>query len=64
MSNYHPVWPSPYSPAELARGIAAASKAAAVGAKTPERERGYIDAIAAFYRDAGHGRHHPRAPGL
>jgi tetratricopeptide (TPR) repeat protein len=52
MSNYHPVWPSPYSPAELARGIAAASKASAVGAKTP-RERGYIDAIAAFYRDAG-----------
>src|SRR5438067_12256291 len=51
MSNYHPVWPSPYSPAELARGIAAAEKAAAAGAKTP-RERAYIDAIALFYRDA------------
>lgn len=51
MSNYHPVWPSPYSPAELARGIAAAAKAASVGAKTP-RENGYIDAIATFYRDA------------
>jgi len=53
MSNYHPVWPSPYSPAELARGIAAAAKAKAVGAKT-EREKGYIDAIAAFYNDVEH----------
>src|SRR5258706_15009459 len=51
MSNYHQVWPSPYSPAELARGVAAAAKARSAGAKTP-RERGYIDAVAAFYRDA------------
>jgi tetratricopeptide (TPR) repeat protein len=51
MSNYHAVWPSPYSPAELARGIAAAAKAESVGAKTP-REKAYIDAIATFYRDA------------
>jgi len=51
MSNYHQVWPSPYSPAELTRGVAAAAKAKSVGAKTP-RERGYIDAVAAFYRDA------------
>ena len=50
MSNYHQVWPAPYSPAELARGMAAAEKAKAVGAKTP-REQGYIDAIATFYRD-------------
>jgi tetratricopeptide (TPR) repeat protein len=51
MSNYHQVWPSPYSPAELARGISAAGKAVAAGART-EREKTYIDAIAAFYRDA------------
>ncbi len=51
MSNYHPVWPSPYSPPELARGVAAAAKAASLGAKT-ERESGYIDAIVTFYRDA------------
>ena len=51
MSNYHEVWPSPYSPAELARGMAAAQKAESVGAKTA-REKGYINAIAAFYRDA------------
>lgn len=51
MSNYHQVWPSPYSPAELARGIAAARKAESIGAKTP-RERGYIAATTAFYRDA------------
>jgi tetratricopeptide (TPR) repeat protein len=53
MSNYHPVWPSPYAPAELARGVAAAAKAKAIGAKTA-REQGYIDSIAAFYNDAEH----------
>jgi tetratricopeptide (TPR) repeat protein len=53
MSNYHQVWPSPYSPAELARGVAAAAKAKSAGAKTA-RENGYIDAIAAFYRDVEH----------
>ncbi|HEX3578468.1 MAG TPA: hypothetical protein VHY33_07880 [Thermoanaerobaculia bacterium] len=53
MSNYHPVWPSPYSPAELARGVAAAAKAKSVGAKS-DREKGYIDAIAAFYNDVDH----------
>ena len=50
MSNYHQVWPSPYSPAELARGKEAALKAKSVGAKT-ERERMYIEAIAAFFRN-------------
>src|SRR5258706_2336740 len=53
MSNYHQVWPSPYSPAELARGVAAAAKAKSTGAKTA-RENGYIDAIAAFYHDVEH----------
>jgi len=53
MSNYHQVWPSPYSPAELARGVAAAAKAKSIGAKTA-RENAYIDAIAAFYRDVEH----------
>src|SRR5207244_4373705 len=33
MSSYHQVWPSPYSPAELARGKEAALKAKSVGAK-------------------------------
>jgi hypothetical protein len=51
MSNYHQVWPSPYSPAELVRGIAAADKAKAAGAQTA-REQSYIDAIVTFYRDA------------
>src|SRR5213592_4942625 len=50
MSNYHPVWPTPYSPAELKRGIEAAQKAKSVGAKTP-REQAYIDAIAIFFKD-------------
>src|SRR4051794_40172043 len=62
MSNYHPVWPSPYSPAELARGVAAAKKAKAAGAKTP-REQGYIDAIAAFYDDVEHRDLNTRARG-
>src|SRR5438034_5204706 len=50
MSNYHQVWPTPYSPAELKRGIEAAQKAKSVGARS-ERERSYIDAIAAFFKD-------------
>jgi len=50
MTNYHQVWPTPYSPAELARGKEAAAKAKAVGAKTP-REQAYIDAIALFFKD-------------
>lgn len=51
MSNYHQVWPTPYTPEELARGMAAAQKAKKVGAKTP-RERAYIDAAAVFFKDA------------
>src|SRR5213593_438312 len=50
MSNYHQVWPAPYSPAELARGKESAQKAKAVGAQS-ERERMYIDAIAIFFTD-------------
>jgi len=50
MSNYHPVWAPPTAP-ELARGAEAAEKAVAAGAKTA-RERDYISAIAAFYKDS------------
>jgi tetratricopeptide (TPR) repeat protein len=50
MSYYHPIW-APPTAAELAAGRAAAEKAAAVGAKT-DRERAYIEAIGAFYREA------------
>ena len=60
MTNYHQVWPSPYSPAELSRGIEDAKKAATIGAKTP-REKAYIDAIATFYRDADITNTVPRA---
>src|SRR6185295_2882599 len=48
MSNYHQVWPTPYSPAELKRGVEAAQKAKSTGAKS-DRERMNIDAIAAFF---------------
>jgi tetratricopeptide (TPR) repeat protein len=50
MTYYHPIW-SPPTAAELAAGRAAADKAAEVGAKT-DRERAYIAAIGAFYREA------------
>lgn len=50
MSNYHQVWPSPYSPAELERGKDAAAKAKSAGANTA-REQAYIDAVAEIYRD-------------
>jgi hypothetical protein len=50
MSNFHPIW-APPTPAELERGQAAVAKAEALAVPT-ERERAYIAAIGAFYKDA------------
>lgn len=49
MSNYHPLW-APPTPAEMERGRAAVAAAQALEAAT-DRERAYIEAIAAFYAD-------------
>lgn len=59
MTYFHPIW-APPTPAELAEGKAAAEKAARLGAGS-ERERGYIEAINAFYRDAATRDHRARA---
>jgi len=59
MTWYHPIW-TPPNAQELAAGAAAATRAAALSAGT-ERERGYIDAIGAFYRDADRLDHRARA---
>ena len=59
MTYYHPIW-APPTAAELAAGRAAAEKASGAGAKT-ERERGYIAAIGAFYRDSDKADHRTRA---
>ncbi len=59
MTYYHPIWVPP-TPAELAAGRAAAEQAARIGAKT-KRERAYIDAVGAFYRDAETRDHGARA---
>jgi tetratricopeptide (TPR) repeat protein len=59
MSWYHPLW-APPSAAELAAGRAAAEQAAKAGAGS-DRERGYIAAIGAFYRDAETVDHRTRA---
>ena len=50
MSHYHPLWAAP-TPDELKRGWEAIEKARLAGART-ERERGYIDALALFYKDS------------
>lgn len=50
MTYYHPLW-APPTPDELAAGRAAAERAAATGAKS-DRERGYIEAIGAFFEGA------------
>ncbi len=50
MSLYHPVWVPP-TPSDLKKGIAAIEKANSIGAKT-QRERDYIAAIEAFYKDS------------
>src|SRR5258708_18163227 len=59
MSLYHPVWAPPSAP-ELDQGRAAADKAVATGGAS-ERERSYIGAIAALYRDARQPDHRTRA---
>jgi tetratricopeptide (TPR) repeat protein len=61
MSSYHPVW-SPPVPAELRNGSAAVQQANVVGART-QRERDYIAAIGAFYKDADKFDHRTRALG-
>ncbi len=59
MANYHPLW-APPTPDELKKGIEAALKAKETGAKT-DRERGFIDAINAFYADSATVPHAARA---
>jgi hypothetical protein len=59
MSFYHPVWAPPVT-ADLQNGMAAISRANAVGAGT-QRERDYIKAIETFYQDADKSDHRTRA---
>ena len=59
MSHWYPLW-FPPSPAALKAGSEAVEKAIAAGPKT-EREKDYIAAIAAFYRDSDKLDHQTRA---
>lgn len=59
MSNYHPLW-APPTPEELKRGREAAARAVEVGGAT-DREKGFIDAINAFYTDSDETPHPVRA---
>jgi tetratricopeptide (TPR) repeat protein len=59
MSHWYPLW-FPPSPAALKSGAEAVEKAVAAGPKT-EREKDYIAAIAAFYRDSDKLDHQTRA---
>jgi len=59
MTYYHPIW-SPPDPQALAAGRAAVAKAEAAGPRT-DRERGYVEAIAVFYRDSETQPHPARA---
>ena len=59
MSHWYPLWYPP-SPAALKAGAEAVEKAVAAGPKS-EREKDYIAAIAAFYRDSDKLDHHTRA---
>ena len=51
MANYHPLW-APPTPDELRRGKTAAEAAMAGSANATARERDYIAAIHAFYKDS------------
>jgi hypothetical protein len=59
MSHWYPLW-FPPSPAALKAGVEAVEKALAASPKT-EREKDYILAIAAFYRDSDKLDHRTRA---
>ena len=59
MSLWHPLWEHPDA-ATLRHGWEAVSQAEALGGKTP-RERDYIAAAAAFYRDSAKLSHQERA---
>jgi predicted Zn-dependent protease len=59
MSYWHPLWERPSAEA-LQQGWAAIEKANGIGAKT-QRERDYIAAIGAFYRDSAKREHLARA---
>ncbi len=52
-SYLHPLWAAP-TPEETRLGSAAAARARAAGAPT-DRERGYVDAISAYWEGAGPG---------
>src|SRR5512135_1698951 len=52
MCNYHPIW-GPTTQADFDRGREAIETAARLGGAT-DRERGYIAAIGAYYKDADH----------
>jgi tetratricopeptide (TPR) repeat protein len=59
MSLYHPIWAAP-TPAELQRGQEAVARARTAAVPT-ERERDYVGAIEAFFRDAATADHRSRA---
>lgn len=59
MSNYHQVWPSPPTDAELTKGSKAISIARSLTKKS-KRESDYIEAIASFYKNWDKTAHHIR----
>ncbi|HEX5652654.1 MAG TPA: hypothetical protein VFX58_06250, partial [Chitinophagaceae bacterium] len=60
MSNYHQVWPSPPTPAEMEKGNKAISIAQTLNIKS-KKEAAYINAIAQFYKNWNSTDHHTRS---
>jgi integrase len=65
MSLFHPIWAAANpaaapTPAQVARGSDAVEKAKALGVRS-EREQDYVDAVSAYYREAGQRLHPARA---
>ena len=58
MTQYHPLWAAPTA-AELAKGTQAIERAIALGSANA-RERDYLEALHAFYQDAGTRDHRTR----
>lgn len=59
MTYFHPLW-GPPDPADLGKGRTEVAQAARLGGKTA-REKQFIAAATAFYRDSDHLPHHVRA---
>ena len=62
MAQFHPQWPGEPTEEALKTGAAAVEKARAISARTTGREKGYIEAVGAYYEDWRNNDRNARKP--